>query len=274
MSTNCKSGAVLFAKNTERVARFYAALADMKVTYSGKELIVLDAPDHQLILHPLPPSIARAIVITEPPKRRTGTAVKLVFAVKSIADARARAPALGGALHPPEGMFEARGFRACDGHDPEGNVIQFREIADAPAKAAAQKRSRKGSVDYEAVHDVAMALPDVAASATLRGTTFKARGKLLACKATHRSAEPQSLVVRVAPEDRDRLIVAEPQSYYVTPHYLSSSVVLARLQVINRKALESLLELAWRFVTSHPSAGGRKGAKRKKAASVFRYLKA
>jgi hypothetical protein len=22
-----------------------------------------------------------------------------------------------------------RGFRACDGHDPEGNVIQLREIA-------------------------------------------------------------------------------------------------------------------------------------------------
>jgi hypothetical protein len=29
----------------------------------------------------------------------------------------------------PRVWFEARGFRACDGHDPEGNVVQFREVA-------------------------------------------------------------------------------------------------------------------------------------------------
>jgi hypothetical protein len=26
-----------------------------------------------------------------------------------------------------EKEFEARGFRACDGYDPEGNVVQLRE---------------------------------------------------------------------------------------------------------------------------------------------------
>lgn len=80
-------------------------------------------------------------------------------------------------------------------------------------------------------------------------------------------------MVRVDTEDRDRLIVAEPKTYYLTPHYLTSSVVLVRLPVINRKALRSLFELAWRFVTTQGSAG-RKAAKRKKAPSVFRYLKA
>ena len=34
---------------------------------------------------------------------------------------------LGGRVKPVHDEWEARGFRACDGHDPEGNVIQVRE---------------------------------------------------------------------------------------------------------------------------------------------------
>ena len=47
----------------------------------------------------------------------------------SLAEARARAPALGGRLAPAGKEWAARGFRACDGVDPEGNVVQFREPA-------------------------------------------------------------------------------------------------------------------------------------------------
>jgi catechol-2,3-dioxygenase len=69
MSNLHKSGAVLFAKDPQRVAAFYQALAGMPVTHSGKDIIVLESPGHQL----------------------------LVFAVKSIVTARAAAPAYGGA---------------------------------------------------------------------------------------------------------------------------------------------------------------------------------
>ena len=54
---------------------------------------------------------------------------KLVFPVKSIAAARDKALTVGGALDPKAKAFEARGFRACDACDPEGNVVQLRENA-------------------------------------------------------------------------------------------------------------------------------------------------
>jgi hypothetical protein len=111
-------------------------------------------------------------------------------------------------------------------------------------------RKSKSGVDYGVVRELALALPDVKDSSTLRGIAFKVRGKLLACKAVHRSAESESLVVRVATVDRDRLIAAEPTIYYLTPHYLLYSSVLVRLKVIKRKALQSLLQTAWQFVTS------------------------
>jgi predicted enzyme related to lactoylglutathione lyase len=56
--------------------------------------------------------------------------LKVCLPVASLAEARARAEALGGRLYPAQQEWQARGFRACDGHDPEGNVFQLRESAD------------------------------------------------------------------------------------------------------------------------------------------------
>jgi hypothetical protein len=138
-----------------------------------------------------------------------------------------------------------------------------------PEKAA--KASRKRGVDYEAVRELALALPDVVDSSTLRGIQFKARGKLLACKAINRSAEPESLMVRVGAAEQDRLIATLPDACYLTPHYRIYESILVRMAHIDRKALQGILALAWKFVTSAP-ATKKKPAKRKKAASVFRYL--
>jgi predicted enzyme related to lactoylglutathione lyase len=123
-----KPGAVLFAKDISRVAKFYAVVIPMTVAFEQPDLIVLQSAQSQLVVHPLPPEIAESIEIADPPARRTDLPVKLIFPVASLAEARAKAPAFGGALNPPGKEFAARGFRACDGHDPEGNVVQFREV--------------------------------------------------------------------------------------------------------------------------------------------------
>jgi hypothetical protein len=137
--------------------------------------------------------------------------------------------------------------------------------------AVKRKTSRKAGVDYATVRELALGLPDVVGSSTLRGVAYKVHGKLLACKAVHRSAEPETLMVRVGAADRDRLIGAEPDSYYLTAHYMAYETVLVRLASVDRKGLQALLQLAWKFVTA-TSTSSRRPRKRKKAASVFRYL--
>ena len=121
-----KPGAVLFAKDLPRLAKFYERVAGLTVVHVEAEVIVLESLNQQLVLHGVPPRVAATIEISSPPKLRIDTAVKLVF-VANISEARLSAPALGGGVNPKKKEFEARGFRACDGHDPEGNVIQFRE---------------------------------------------------------------------------------------------------------------------------------------------------
>jgi len=127
MSSLPKPGAVLFAKDLPRVAEFYVGVAGFLAVHSEAGLIVLESPAQQLVLHSIPKHIAKNIAISSPPARREDTAVKLIVPVASIAEARNKAPGLGGELNSSKKEFEARGFKACDGHDPEGNVVQFRE---------------------------------------------------------------------------------------------------------------------------------------------------
>lgn len=72
-------------------------------------------------------------------------------------------------------------------------------------------RSRaKGAVTFDTVREAGLLLPGVEESTTFGKPTLKVRGKLLACVPSHKSAEPDSLVVRLDFEQRAELVAAEP----------------------------------------------------------------
>ncbi len=96
-----------------------------------------------------------------------------------------------------------------------------------------------------------MALPGVQESTAYGSRALKVRGKLLACVPKNRSAEPNSLLVRVGFDDRAELLAAAPDVYYVTDHYLNYTSVLVRLSCVTTDVLQDLLGMAHKFVTSH-----------------------
>jgi predicted enzyme related to lactoylglutathione lyase len=123
------AGAVLYAKNVQRLVAFYAAVAGLTVRKSRGDYVILDSAVFQLVILQIPKQIADSIVIEEPPVRRERAAIKLVLFVASIKDARLAASALGGELNSVEREWEFEGHKVCDGHDPEGNVFQLREAS-------------------------------------------------------------------------------------------------------------------------------------------------
>lgn len=127
MPNTPKPGAVIFAKDIRKVAVFYEQLVSLSVTHAEPGHIVLESDTLQLVIHGIPKKIADSIHIATPPAVREETPIKLFFPVASLADARIRAEQLGGQLGPSKKEWEAREFRACDGHDPEGNVFQLRQ---------------------------------------------------------------------------------------------------------------------------------------------------
>ena len=132
MANPFTAGAVAYAKDIRRLARFYAEVADLEIVHEVEDHIVLESETHELVVVAIPAAIASRIVITTPPIRRENTAFKLSFAVASLAEAREAAKANGGELNPSAKEWSFQGLRVCDGCDPEGNMIQLRELpADA-----------------------------------------------------------------------------------------------------------------------------------------------
>src|SRR6476469_3017553 len=96
-------------------------------------------------------------------------------------------------------------------------------------------RSKK--IDFNVVREMALALPGVEESSLHGAPSLKAPGRLVACPALHRSAEPNSLAVRIDFDQRAELIEDEPNVYYVTEHYVKHPAVLVRLGQVDRNSL-------------------------------------
>jgi hypothetical protein len=101
---------------------------------------------------------------------------------------------------------------------------------------------------FDAACSIGLTLPDVEESSNSRGRGLKIKGRLLACEAVHKSAEPDSLMVRIGRERRKELLVQSPDTYYLTDHYVAYPAILVRLPHTTRASLHALLTEAWEFV--------------------------
>jgi hypothetical protein len=79
----------------------------------------------------------------------------------------------------------------------------------------------------------------------------------MAALATGSSAEPGTLIVRVALEDRDALLEDAPETYYLTDYHRRYPVVLARLSRLDEDALRDLLWMSWRLTAVKARKRGR-----------------
>jgi len=118
------------------------------------------------------------------------------------------------------------------------------------------------TTNFDTVRKIGLTLPGVKDSTSYGVPSLKIGGQLLTCPAIHKSAEPGSLVLRIDFDRRAELIQADPDTYYLTDHYVDYPAVLVRLSRVNAEVLRDLLGMAWRFVTSKTRA--RKRVVRKK----------
>ena len=106
---------------------------------------------------------------------------------------------------------------------------------------------------------IGAALPDVERTTSWGAPTLKVRGKMLACKAINKQAEPNTLVVCMSIPDRDELIEADPETYYLKPHYQGYPCVLVRLSRIQPDAMRDLLRMGWEFARAQATRKKNRG---------------
>ena len=103
---------------------------------------------------------------------------------------------------------------------------------------------------FKTVESIGRKLPDVEVTTTWGKPTLKVGGKMFVCIASHKSAEPNTLVVMMDFADRDALIEDDPDTYYLKDHYLNYPCVLVRLSRVRVDALRDLVTGAYRYITA------------------------
>jgi len=110
---------------------------------------------------------------------------------------------------------------------------------------------------------IGLTFPGVEESTSFGAPALKVHGQMMACVPTNKSAEPNSLLIRVDRADRPALLAESPDLYYAPDHYLGYDGVLIRLAHCTPELAHDLFAMAHNFVTRKLS---RKPAPRKPSA--------
>ena len=164
--------------------------------------------------------------------------MKGILVNPTIDDAKAMARRLRAAM-------EARGLAASHSDTLELVAVQL-GFRDWNTASAALKLNHDAST-FDDAREIGAQLPNVKATADKLGVALKIGTEILACTAIHKSAEPNSLMVRLGFERRDALVAENPNAFYLTAHYEPYPVVLVRLAQVGRSYLSALLMEAWEF---------------------------
>ena len=102
--------------------------------------------------------------------------------------------------------------------------------------------------NFEIVRSIGVELPNVKDASTRGGGALKFKGQLMACDAINKSAEPNSIMVRISPERRKELLSQNSDVFYLTDHYAPYPAILVRLSRIKQPALKDLLTESREFL--------------------------
>jgi hypothetical protein len=106
------------------------------------------------------------------------------------------------------------------------------------------RQQKSEPVTYETVRQIALTLPGAEEGTSYGTPACKVKGKLFA--RLHQDGE--SLVIGVDFEEREVLMAAAPEKFYITDHYLNYPWMLVRLSAVRCDEIRDLLIQSWRRV--------------------------
>ena len=103
---------------------------------------------------------------------------------------------------------------------------------------------------FKLVEAIGRTLPDVEVTTAWGKPALKVHGRMFVCIASHKSAEPDTLVVMMDFPDRDALLEDDASTYYLKEHYVGHPCILVRLSRVRPDALRDLVVGAHRYVSA------------------------
>lgn len=101
--------------------------------------------------------------------------------------------------------------------------------------------SKAGKTTFDVLRRLALALPDVEEGLSYGTPALKVKGKLF----VRLRDDLDAVVVKMPFAKRDELLAADPETYFLTDHYVPYEWILVRLAAIRTEALPELLQTAY-----------------------------
>lgn len=98
-------------------------------------------------------------------------------------------------------------------------------------------------ITFETVRQMALALPGVEEGTSYCTPAFRVRGKFFA----RLKQDGESLVLKIGFDEREALMEADPEVFYITDHYRGYPSILVRLPKVDADDFREVLEQAWRY---------------------------
>ncbi len=104
--------------------------------------------------------------------------------------------------------------------------------------------SKPMGMSFEEVRQVALALPEVEEGVAYGTPAFRVRKTLLA----RLREDGETMMVKADYAEREFRIAAQPETFFVTDHYVNYPALLVRLAQVHPTDMQVLLEQAWRYI--------------------------
>jgi hypothetical protein len=98
-------------------------------------------------------------------------------------------------------------------------------------------------VTYDTVREMALALPGVEEGTSYGTPALKVRGKLF----VRLKEDGETIVLKTTYEEREELMAHDPETYFITDHYLNYPYILVSLARVNEDALKELILTSYRL---------------------------
>lgn len=104
------------------------------------------------------------------------------------------------------------------------------------------RKQKTAPATWEAVQEIALALPGAVEGTSYGTPAFHVNKKLFV--RFHQSGE--SVVIMIHISEREALMKINPETFFITDHYLNYPAMLVRLSTVQPDDLRKLVEESWR----------------------------
>ena len=118
-------------------------------------------------------------------------------------------------------------------------------------------------ITFDTVREIARELPGAIESTSYGTPAFKV-GK---CLFARQHDEQDLLVIKIDPAQRSMRMKVDPETFFITDHYLNYPYMLVRFSKVSREDLRELLEEAWEQCDAKRARSNDEIAKRRRKLS-------